>query len=795
MLRRCYAILLGITLFLPVLLYGQEQKSLWVLADEAYQRQQYAVADALYTKLINKRQKNATVDVLEKVAESCSKIGLYDDAGTWYQQLVERTDCPPVAFLEYGEVLKSAGKYAEAKEQIAKFTSKKADSLRLRGAMMAGCDSAIAWKAVKVDMAMQNIKELSSPGSDYVSGVTRQGLLLVSNGYRKMTMNTNPEKNPAIDTRTNQPYFKPYIFKQYSQGVANTFVEEVLPDLLGSVPYHVGPVCFNAREDTVYVTLNSWSQDIANKKKTGPVNGDRTMMVFWSVKSGDTWRPLEPLREINATGSSSGQVALSRDGQTMYFASDRHGSVGKFDIWYSEKQKTGRWGKPKNCGPSINTPFDDAFPTYNEDGILYFSSKGWPGMGGFDLFRATGSKDTWTLLQNMRAPFNSGGDDIGFVMKANMYEGYFSSNRTGGGGSDDVYRFMDTHFAERFDGTGGIHPYDGTGQPDDHPELADVKKAKKAEPEKLVLSSQPDDSKPEREKRGKKHQDAPVADKTKVKQTRPEPTRPEPATVPAPVVADVPTVKSPMVPVSAPITESKSAPVTSRPEPEVVSPRQPVTVPISDPLIGSNSTSAPEKPAVAETKPAKTPARPKETPTRGKRGAAAVIPASVTEPVPAPEVAVAKTEKTERTAIPAEEPAQHDESDEDKKLDNAIMNKMEKLQFFYDYNSAVLTTKSRDLLDRVAVVLNQFPTWKLMVRSYTDSRGSDAYNKDLSALRCYAVIDYLIKKGVASNRLYYENIGKDPEDPCGKGVPCTERQYLQSRRTMLKIIQPGDSTN
>jgi outer membrane protein OmpA-like peptidoglycan-associated protein len=113
---------------------------------------------------------------------------------------------------------------------------------------------------------------------------------------------------------------------------------------------------------------------------------------------------------------------------------------------------------------------------------------------------------------------------------------------------------------------------------------------------------------------------------------------------------------------------------------------------------------------------------------------------------------------------------------------------METMEFYYDYNSAILTTKSRNLLDRVAVVLNQYPDWKLLVRSYTDSRGSDAYNKDLSALRCYAVIEYLVKKGVVSSRLYYENIGKDPEDPCGKGVPCTDEQYMHSRRTMLKII-------
>lgn len=684
------------------------------MADEAFERQEYAVAGALYNRIINKKRNKTPLDVLQRVARCCREIGLYEEAAFWYDKMQSRPECPSVTFLEYGEVLKSAGKYEEAKVQLAKFKSSKSDSMRLMHSMLAGCDSAIAWKSDRLEMAMENIKELSSPGSDYVSGVTRQGLLLVSNGYRKMTMNVLPERNPAIDTRTNQPYYKAYIFKQYSQGVANTFVEEVLPQLLALVPYHVGPVCFNPREDTVYVTLNSWQQDIANRKKRGPVNGERIMMVFWSVKTGDDWSPLQPLKEINSNGYSTGHVALSRDGQIMYFASNRKGGQGRMDIWFSEKQRNGKWGKPKNCGPYINTPFDEAFPTYNETDMLYFSSKGHPGMGGFDIFRVAGKGTEWKRLQNLRFPFNSGGDDLGFIMKANMYEGYFSSNRSGGGGNDDIYRFMDTHFSERFNNDEGIQPYK-------EPEPG-------TKPDPVILAKAPEE--------------------------KPAETKPE-----------QPVVISPMVPVSAPITTPSVAarepektpekPVETKPEePVVVSPMVPVSAPIAPPVVA----------AATPVEVAKNDPPPASTPRRG---------GPVAPPVPA--------------QAPVE-PAQAKQEEAMSDIDIAIQDKMEKMQFYYDYNSAILTTKSRDLLDRVAVVLNQYPDWKLMVRSYTDSRGSDAYNKDLSALRCYAVIDYLVKKGVSSSKLYYENIGKDPEDPCNKGVPCSEAQYMQSRRTMLKII-------
>ena len=281
---RCYAILLCTILVVPVTLFGQESKSVRELADEAFERQEFATAGSLYSKLANKQRNKSNVELLERIAECYRQIGFYEEAADCFKRLDALPECPAVVHLEYGETLKSVGKYEEAKVQIAKFQSSKADSIRLKNVMIAGCDSAIAWKSDRIDMAMEDIKELSSSGSDYVSGVTRQGLLLVSNGYRRMAISNAPEKSPQIDTRTGQPYFKAYLFKQYAQGVANTYVEEILPELLGRVPYHIGPVCFNPREDTIYVTLNSWQQDIANKKTHGPVNGERVMMVFWSYK-------------------------------------------------------------------------------------------------------------------------------------------------------------------------------------------------------------------------------------------------------------------------------------------------------------------------------------------------------------------------------------------------------------------------------------------------------------------------------------------------------------------------------
>jgi outer membrane protein OmpA-like peptidoglycan-associated protein len=132
-------------------------------------------------------------------------------------------------------------------------------------------------------------------------------------------------------------------------------------------------------------------------------------------------------------------------------------------------------------------------------------------------------------------------------------------------------------------------------------------------------------------------------------------------------------------------------------------------------------------------------------------------------------------------ATPAKRPLTAEEKE--------MVGKVEKLQFLYDYNSVELLSESRKMLDYVAGVLKQHPDWKLMVLSFTDSRGGDQYNTDLSALRCYAVIDYLAAKGISPKRLYYRNMGEQNlVNPCKDGVPCTEQQQRQNRRSELRVI-------
>jgi outer membrane protein OmpA-like peptidoglycan-associated protein len=119
------------------------------------------------------------------------------------------------------------------------------------------------------------------------------------------------------------------------------------------------------------------------------------------------------------------------------------GGEGKTDIWYSEKQPGGSWGKPINCGKTINTKEEETFPTIGGDGALYYASKGLPGMGGYDIYKAKGEKAKWTTPENLKYPVNTTSDDFYLITKDGL-NGYLSSNRDGGKGSDDIYSFAIT---------------------------------------------------------------------------------------------------------------------------------------------------------------------------------------------------------------------------------------------------------------------------------------------------------------------------------------------------------------
>ncbi len=143
---------------------------------------------------------------------------------------------------------------------------------------------------------------------------------------------------------------------------------------------------------------------------------------------------------FNSDTFSNAHPAVSHDGNTLYFTSDRAGGIGGSDI-YVAKKENGKWTAPQNLGSQINTSQNEAYPFIATDGYLYFSSNGLGGLGGYDVYKTMPEDNRWLQPEGLNAPVNSTFDDFAFVIDSANKKGFFASNRNGGKGEDDMYKF------------------------------------------------------------------------------------------------------------------------------------------------------------------------------------------------------------------------------------------------------------------------------------------------------------------------------------------------------------------
>lgn len=193
-----------------------------------------------------------------------------------------------------------------------------------------------------------------------------------------------------------------------------------------------GPVTFNKERDTVYFSRN---QDVTSKLSN--ISSTRNKLgIFSAVYAGGQWTKVRELR-INNEWYNVTTPFLSPDGKKLFFASDKPGGFGGSDLYYSQ-WKGDRWDDPVNLGPKINTKGSESYPFINPSGELFFSSDGYQGYGGKDIYFSLFSDTIWSDPVCLDPPINSKSDDFGIITDDLMNEGYFSSNRDK---SIDIYHF------------------------------------------------------------------------------------------------------------------------------------------------------------------------------------------------------------------------------------------------------------------------------------------------------------------------------------------------------------------
>jgi len=219
--------------------------------------------------------------------------------------------------------------------------------------------------------------------------------------------------------------------------------------------HHEGPITFDSEFQTIFFTRTNVSgatkakssgEDTegykANSKRQNKfANYDKSevgLKIYTAKRTVRDWHEVEEL-PFNSNRYNCIHPSLSPDGQFLYFSSDMPGGYGSYDLYVVERTGDG-WSKPKNLGPGINTSGKEAFPFIHSNGSLFFSSDGWGGLGGYDLFFADLGL-TEPVAIDMGPPFNSEYDDIGIMVDENGTRGFLTSNRPGGHGKDDIYRF------------------------------------------------------------------------------------------------------------------------------------------------------------------------------------------------------------------------------------------------------------------------------------------------------------------------------------------------------------------
>jgi len=176
----------------------------------------------------------------------------------------------------------------------------------------------------------------------------------------------------------------------------------------------------------------------------GRPDGYGSCDLYWSKRIGNYWSEPTNLGPIVNTEQWESQPSFSSDGATLYFVSNRKGGKGSSDIWKTMLNPDGTWNSPVNLGDSINTPFEEQTPFIHPDNqTLYFASRGFPGMGGADIYYChKDSVDRWGKGINMGYPINTFADENSLVVNAKGNLAYISSDKLGGKGKQDIYRFQ-----------------------------------------------------------------------------------------------------------------------------------------------------------------------------------------------------------------------------------------------------------------------------------------------------------------------------------------------------------------
>jgi outer membrane protein OmpA-like peptidoglycan-associated protein/tetratricopeptide (TPR) repeat protein len=418
---------LAIACIVSMSINAQSLKIEEVKADKQYEKFAYVNAIKTYERIFEKGYKSQ--DILQKLGDSYYFKADLDNAAKWYTELFNYTqNVTPEYYYRYSQSLKAVKDYKKADEMLAVFIKKNGADLRAK-------------LAFSQKNYLEQIKNNSGRFIINNAGINSKYSDYGSTFYKNKIIFTSARDTGGIVSRTHD---------WTGESFTNLYSADTVSDVKKSKPlkfggnlnskFHESTPVFTKDEKTVYFTRNNY---LNGKEKRD--NQKSTLLKIYKAAIIDNKFTNVTELPFNSDNYNVAHPALSSDERTLYFASNMPGTLGQSDLYKVAINADGSYGNPVNLGNVINTEGRETFPIITSDNEIYFASDGHPGLGGLDVFVSKIEKDgNYKQVLNVGEPLNSSQDDFAFLINDSTRIGYVTSNREGGTGSDDIYKFKET---------------------------------------------------------------------------------------------------------------------------------------------------------------------------------------------------------------------------------------------------------------------------------------------------------------------------------------------------------------
>jgi len=401
------------------------------VADKFFENFAYIKASELYEDAV--KNGDDSVHVLTRLGDCYYNNSNSEKAAMWYKKALDK-DADNVSaeyVYKYIQTQRSLGNYQEAEAWLDTFKMHQSDDSRTNSEIedLSIYDELSSMEKVYIDVVNLDLNtEYSDFGGYEYNGRMFFASARSAEGTGNKVYNWNEQ--PFLDI------FETTV-KETNGVKEHGSVMPINADGINTA-YHEATVAITNDGKTIY-----FSRDNLNKrnKLDSDKKGTTHLKIYKATLDNNNWKDIEEL-PFNDDNYSVYHPALSPDNTKLYFTSDKEGGLGQTDIYVVDILEDGNaYGKPMNLGSSVNTAGREGFPFIAKDSTLYFSSDGYVNLGLVDIFKSNILKDSNAKPENLGAPFNSGYDDFAIYIDSDTETGYFSSNRPGGKGNDDIYTF------------------------------------------------------------------------------------------------------------------------------------------------------------------------------------------------------------------------------------------------------------------------------------------------------------------------------------------------------------------